>query len=174
MSGHPQALLKRHPLLTPTEFSKYWLHTHARLVIAWALASGCVYYAQIHNLRLSDAGKPPADLHIEDWDGAAEMVFASPTTSSNDDNAQVRAQKTTADDYFRKVIIPDETRFLVDEARKHIKWLEPGTVEGERIVIIEERKVATGVDGKPVVDVAEAMRAWEEWVVKDEESGVQE
>jgi hypothetical protein len=62
----------------------------------------------------------------------------------------------TIDDYYRAktgkayhlaVILPDERRFLLDEALKILQGVEPGTVMGDRIELI--------IDGKAVVDVGE-------------------
>lgn len=62
----------------------------------------------------------------------------------------------TIDDYYRSktgkayhldVIMPDERRFLLDEALKILRGVEPGAVDGDRVELI--------VDGKAVVDVSE-------------------
>jgi hypothetical protein len=60
----------------------------------------------------------------------------------------------TLDDYYRpkigkkyhlEVISPDEKRFLLDEALKHLQGVEPGAVDGDRVELI--------VDGRAVVSV---------------------
>lgn len=65
----------------------------------------------------------------------------------------------TIDDYYRlktgkpyhlDVILPDERRFLLDEALKILRSVEPGAVDGDRVELI--------VDGQAVVDVSE----WQE------------
>ena len=62
----------------------------------------------------------------------------------------------TLDDYYRskvgkkyrlEVISPDEKRFLLDEALKHLQGVEPGAVDGDRVEVI--------VNGKAVVSVGE-------------------
>jgi hypothetical protein len=62
----------------------------------------------------------------------------------------------TIDDYYRAktgkayhlaVILPDERRFLLDEALKSLQSVEPGAVVGDRVELI--------VHGKAVVDVGE-------------------
>jgi hypothetical protein len=62
----------------------------------------------------------------------------------------------TIDDYYRAktgkayhlaVILPDERRFLLDEALKSLQGVEPGAVDGDRVELI--------VDGRAVVDVGE-------------------
>jgi hypothetical protein len=62
----------------------------------------------------------------------------------------------TIDDYYRAktgkayhlaVILPDERRFLLDEALKSLQGVEPGAVVGDRVELI--------IDGKAVVDVGE-------------------
>ena len=69
--------------------------------------------------------------------------------------------------------MPDEKKFMIDEAWKQVKFVDAGTVEGERVVIVENGKVAVRKDGRPVVDTMEAMRVWDEWVVEDvEDDGV--
>jgi hypothetical protein len=39
--------------------------------------------------------------------------------------------------YYEEIILPDEGRFLVSEMLEHICRVPPGTVEGERRVVIE-------------------------------------
>jgi EthD domain len=155
-------LLKRHPSLTREQFSDYWLHTHAVTAIPWALANGCVYYVQIHNPRLTTAAAETAaaDLDIAEWDGAAELVLKPPPGFK---------ESAKAKDFFRRVVVPDEKKFLIDEARKHAKFVDAGTVEGERVVLVENGKIAVGKGGRPVVDITEAMKVWDEWVVEDDE-----
>jgi hypothetical protein len=65
------------------------------------------------------------------------------------------------------VVVPDEKKFLIDEARKHAKFVDAGTVKGERIVLVENSKIVAGDDGRPLVDITEAMKVWDEWVVED-------
>jgi hypothetical protein len=69
----------------------------------------------------------------------------------------------TIDDYFRakvgkkyylQVVMPDEKRFLLDEALKHLQGVEPGAVDGDRVALI--------VDGRAVVDVGEWWGVWKE------------
>lgn len=50
-------------------------------------------------------------------------------------------------------MLPDERRFLLDEALEHMLVLEPGSVGGERVEFV--------VDGKPVVEGFEWAR--EKW-----------
>jgi len=169
---HPNhlALLKRHPSLTPAQFSFYWLHTHAALVLPWALANGCVSYIQTHNLYLSPSlstspstsTSSPADLNIADWDGCAELIFEHPPGWE---------ESAKSKDFYRRVIWPDEKRFLVGEARSHAKFVDKGLVGGERVVIVENGMVAVGNDGRPVVDITEGMRVWDGGVVDGEEGG---
>lgn len=59
-------------------------------------------------------------------------------------------------DYYREVILVDEKRFLVSAALEHIFRVGPGTVEGERRVVIRE--------GKALVEVGEEVwRVWREY-----------
>ena len=148
-------LIKRHPSLTRKQFSAYWLK-HAATGLPWALANGCVSYVQIHNPRLtaSAASSPPTGLNIDDWDGAAELVLEP--RPGFEESAQSKT-------FFREVLVPDEKRFLIDEARKHVRFVEAGVVEGDRVVIVEDGKVVVGKDGQPVVDITEATRVWDEF-----------
>ena len=68
----------------------------------------------------------------------------------------------TIEDYYRpkvskkyhlEVIMPDEKRFLLDEALKHLQGIEPGAVDGDRVELI--------VDGKAVVGVGEWQRVFD-------------
>lgn len=53
-------------------------------------------------------------------------------------------------------MVPDERRFLVSEAMKHVKSVEEGTVLGERKPLIE--------NGKVLVDVAkDVWKVWNEY-----------
>jgi hypothetical protein len=53
------------------------------------------------------------------------------------------------------VILPDEKRFLLDEALKILQSVEPGAVTGDRIELI--------VDGKAVVDVGKWQKVFDEY-----------
>jgi hypothetical protein len=50
--------------------------------------------------------------------------------------------------------MPDEKRFLLDEALKHLQGVEPGAVDGDRVELI--------VDGKAVVSVGEWQGVFED------------
>jgi hypothetical protein len=56
-------------------------------------------------------------------------------------------------DYYTDVILRDERRFLISEALDHIYRVDPGTVKGERKLIIE--------DGKCLIEVREEV--WMVW-----------
>lgn len=53
------------------------------------------------------------------------------------------------------VILPDEKRFLLDEALKIFQSVEPGAVTGDRVELI--------VDGKAVVDFGEWQEVFDEY-----------
>lgn len=53
------------------------------------------------------------------------------------------------------MILPDEKRFLLDEALKILQSVEPGAVTGDRIELI--------VDGKAVVDVGKWQKVFDEY-----------
>ena len=70
----------------------------------------------------------------------------------------------TLDDYYRAktdkayhsaVILPDEKRFLLDDALKILQSVEPGAVTGDRVGLI--------VDGKAIVDVGEWQKVFDEY-----------
>jgi hypothetical protein len=64
-------------------------------------------------------------------------------------------------DYYREVILQDELRFLVSEAGTHYLRVEPGTIEGEKRVIIK--------NGKSEVEVPEeVMKVWREYEKREE------
>lgn len=80
-------------------------------------------------------------IDLEDWDAVAEMVF--PAVVTIEDYYRPKVGKK----YHMEVILPDEKRFLLDEALKHLRGVEPGAVSGDRVELI--------VDGKAVVGVGE-------------------
>ena len=68
------------------------------------------------------------------------------------------------EDYYREVILPDEKRFLVSAALEHIFQVGPGTMRGDRRVVIQE--------GKAVVEVGEEVwRVWREYERRGETEG---
>lgn len=63
------------------------------------------------------------------------------------------------DDYYKEIILSDERRFLVSEALEHILRVDPGTVTGEKKVIIE--------NGKCLVEVKEEIwKVWREYEIR--------
>jgi hypothetical protein len=76
------------------------------------------------------------------------MVF--PDVVTIDDYFRAKVGKT----YYLEVIMPDEKRFLLDEALKHLQGVEPGAVDGDRVELI--------VDGKAVVSVGEWQGVFED------------
>jgi len=83
-------------------------------------------------------------IELEDWDAVAEMVF--PPIVTIDDYYRAKIGKA----YHLAVILPDEKRFLLDQALKSLQSVEPGAVMGDRVELI--------VDGKAIVD----MGKWQE------------
>jgi hypothetical protein len=104
-----------------------------------------------HNPCLSTTAtaNPPEGLKIEDWDGAAEMIFGP-----RDFTPPAKSQ-----DYYEKVILVDERRFLMSEALKHLLRVDNGTIEGDVNVVIK--------DGKPLIEYDEYKKIWDEWVVEE-------
>lgn len=86
-------------------------------------------------------------INLDDWDAVAEMYF--PPVITIDDYYRPKVGKT----YHINVILPDERRFLFDEALKHLQGLPVGSVTGEVVELI--------VDGVPTVDVEESTRLYE-------------
>ncbi|KAI7211388.1 hypothetical protein KC333_g7709 [Hortaea werneckii] len=148
-----QVLLKRRPGTTVAEFRAYYQNHHAKLVLPWCKANGVTYYAQIHRplawMKLHSAapaaatsgGAPPpgtststSDINLADWDAAAEMVFP----------ADFQLEEMKEREYYKKIILPDERKFLLDEARAHMVVLAPGSVEGERVEFIKDGIVVVG------------------------------
>ncbi|KFX88100.1 hypothetical protein O988_09154 [Pseudogymnoascus sp. VKM F-3808] len=140
-----QALLKRNPSLTPAEFSHHWYHVHAPLVVPFFLHSGIQHYEQMHSPLSTD----DPNLDVSAWDGVAGL----PPQEVLDAPSQMPKWK---EDYYCDVILPDEKRFLVSAALEHIFRVGPGTVKGERKVVIKE--------GKAVIEVGEEVwRVWREY-----------
>ncbi|KAI7543838.1 hypothetical protein KC331_g7163 [Hortaea werneckii] len=155
-----QVLLKRRPGTSVAEFRAYYQNHHAKLVLPWCKANGVSYYAQIHGPltwtkphsaspeAATSGAAPPAirtstsNINLEDWDAAAEMVFPP--------DFQLEEMKER--EYYEKIILPDERKFLLDEARAHMIVLAAGSVEGERVEIIRDRIDVTGEEeGKEAV-----------------------
>ena len=68
------------------------------------------------------------------------------------------------DPYYLHIILPDERRFLLSNALEHICSLPVGSIVGERKVIIEDGKVAEGVDKEAL---ERNMAVWREWEAKN-------
>ncbi len=91
----------------------------------------------------------PSDLHIAEWDGAAEMTFErGPDFKST----------AKSDDYYQKVILPDERAFLISEALQNLRWVDPETMVGDKVVIIQ--------GGRAMIDCEEDMKIWNDWPAK--------
>lgn len=105
-------------------------------------------------------GNCPEDLDISSYDGAAELTFDPPA-----DGFQ---ESTKSKDFFLKVIVPDEKKFLVGPAREIARFVDARLIDGKKIVLVEAGKVKTSPDGKPAVPMDQAFKTWDEWVVKEE------
>ena len=88
-------------------------------------------------------------IELEDWDAVAEMVF--PPIVTLDDYYRAKTGKA----YHLAVILPDENRFLLNEALKILQSVEPGAVTGDRVELI--------VDGKAIVDVGEWEKVFDDY-----------
>jgi hypothetical protein len=87
---------------------------------------------------------------LESWDGAAETEVSEALLEALT-NAGTPPKWVM--EYYREVILVDERRFLVSNAGEHLKGVEPGTVRGEKRVVIE--------GGVSVVEVPEGV--WSVW-----------
>ncbi|KAI7699011.1 hypothetical protein KC353_g16671, partial [Hortaea werneckii] len=141
-----QVLLKRRPGTTVTAFRAYYQNHHAKLVLPWCKANGVTYYAHIHGPltwtkphstppeAATSGVAPPAtstsafNINLEDWDAAAEMVFPP----------DFQLEEMEEREYYEKIILPDERKFLLDEARAHMVVLAAGSVEGSRVEVIRD------------------------------------
>jgi hypothetical protein len=139
-----QGILKRNPALTSEEFSHHWYTKHAPLVVPFFLHSGIKHYEQIHSPLTTTSSTSTFDL--SSWDGAVGM----PPQEILDNPPSMPKWK---EDYYLEVILVDEKRFLVSGALEHIFRVPPGSVEGERKVVIE--------DGKVKIEVGEEI--WKVW-----------
>ena len=162
-----QGLLKRNPTMTQKEFSNHWLTKHAPLVVPFFLHSGITHYEQVCNASPPDSlrhltvvllqihgplSTSNPTLDVSAWDGAAAM----PAQELLDMPAPMPKWK---DDYYKEIILSDERRFLVSEALEHILRVDPGTVTGEKKVIIE--------NGKCLVEVKEEIwKVWREYEIR--------
>ncbi|KAH8784811.1 hypothetical protein F5882DRAFT_404200 [Hyaloscypha sp. PMI_1271] len=138
-----QALIKSKPGLTQQQFSELW-YAHAAIVAPMFSYSGVQYYAQIHGPLTTTSSLSTLDL--SPWAGAAEKP---PSDSSVEDLPWLN-------DYYREVVMVDEKRFLDRDAEVWFKRIEPGTVEGERKIIID--------GGKLLIEIPESvMRVWRDY-----------
>ncbi|KAI7272360.1 hypothetical protein KC343_g1620 [Hortaea werneckii] len=129
-----QALLKRRPGTSVAEFQAYYQSHHAKLVTPWCKANGVTYYAQIHGpLQWTTSTSNPT-ISLADWDAAAEMVFPP----------GFQLEQMAEREYYEEMILPDERRFLLDEARRHMVVVTAGSVEGRRVEVIKGGNVVLG------------------------------
>jgi hypothetical protein len=85
-------------------------------------------------------------LNITLWAGAAERVAGD--SSAPDPQWLI--------DYYKEVVMADEKKFLDRDAAEWFKRVEPGTVEGDKKVIIES--------GKRLIEIPETvMGVWREY-----------
>jgi hypothetical protein len=160
-----QALLKRRTGTSPQEFRDHYINRHAPIAIPWCLANGVTYYAQVRasksrtRFRSSSENRLHYQIHrplrwstpdlesrykalgieLDDWDAVAEMVF--PPVVTIDDYYRAKTGKA----YHLAVILPDERRFLLDEALKSLQGVEPGAVVGDRVKLIVDGRAAVNV-----------------------------
>ncbi|KAK3654669.1 hypothetical protein LTR56_003942 [Elasticomyces elasticus] len=139
----PQNLLKRHAGSSIEDFRKHYIERHSKAAIPWFLANGVTYYAQIHGPLswASEAAsqKYAGSIKLDEWDASSEVDLA------NVDEGQ---------DFYSKVILPDERKLFLTEARNHMEIVDAGSVVGDRVEFI--------VDGKALVEYEEWKKVWNE------------
>lgn len=133
-----QGLLKRNPSMTREEFSTHWFTKHAPLIVPFFLDLGVQHYEQIHGPLTTTS--PTFTTLVSTYDGAAGMP--SQSDLHNFPPPSLAKWKLA---YYREVILVDERRFLVSEAMQHIHRVPPMTVDGERKVVIHDRKCLINV-----------------------------
>ena len=47
-------------------------------------------------------------------------------------------------EYYEEMILPDERKFLLDEARRHMVVVAAGSVEGKRVEVIKDGEMVLG------------------------------
>ncbi|RMY83864.1 hypothetical protein D0861_07227 [Hortaea werneckii] len=129
-----QVLLKRCPGTSVPEFRAYYQDHHAKLVLPWCKANGVTYYAQIHGPLKWTTCNPDPNIKLDDWDAAAEMVFPP----------GFQLEEMAEREYYEKVVLPDEKKFLLDEARRHMVVVAAGSVEGSRVEVIKDGESVLG------------------------------
>jgi hypothetical protein len=100
--------------------------------------------------RSTTRDRLPRDLDISEWSGAAELLL-DPQLGSEESAAKAK-------DFFRRIVVPNKKTLIADKARKQAEFVEVGKVEGQRAVFVENGKIAVGKDGRPVMDITEAIK----------------
>jgi len=97
------ALLKRTPSLSKEEFSKYWVETHANLLLSVPIVQkNLLKYEQAHANDAIAQNLRQAGLPISEWDGMA--VFEAESYD--------KIMEVLRDPEYIKVVIPDGHNFL--------------------------------------------------------------
>lgn len=161
-SGYSQALLRRKPGLSVSEFQDGWIE-HARLGMPWAMECGMSHYVQIINLQVANPTNMPPDTKIEDFDACAELLIPGNAPGTE-------AEKAMRGEYFTRVIIPDEGRWFAGPNRDLAVWVPPGTVTGKRIEIILDGEFAPDKNGVPMIELEQSKKNYEAWK-KEYEAG---
>lgn len=156
--GYPQCLLRRKPELSVQEFHAGWIE-HARFGLPWGADCGMTHYVQIRNPTVANPAAMPAGIDIKDFDAVAELHIPSETPGTEADKAMRGA-------YFEQCIIPDECRYFAGPNRDLAVWIPPGTATGERIEVMVNGEWVKDADGKPVLDLEQSTRNYEDWKKK--------
>ncbi|KAL7929891.1 hypothetical protein V8C35DRAFT_284035, partial [Trichoderma chlorosporum] len=134
-----QVLLKRNAIFNDKDKDFYdsWEKEHGQRALPWALATGVTYYAQIHRINSNDP-----NVSADEWDGAIEYDI-DPNISTVANNPSREAASAA---YYKEQIVEDERRIFISDAASHSKNVPHGTVNGTKVVMIENGKATRPID----------------------------
>lgn len=113
--------VRRHPNVSPAEFTKYWLEKHGPLVRSYAKALRAKRYVQSHTLDgpLNDYARTPRGA-AEPYDGLTEVWWDSA-------DELIAALQTPEGAHANLALAEDEARF-VDLARSSVFFTQEHTI----------------------------------------------
>lgn len=111
---------------------------------------------KIHNIRWAspEAQQQYPDINLGEWDAVAESAWHSAPSEAG----SAQGKPAVVQKFYEEVLVPDERRFLFSEALQHVKVLEPGSVVGDKTVLVE--------GGEVVVEWGWAREVFERYVVE--------
>lgn len=115
--------IHRHPGLTRSEFSRYWLNEHAALVERFATVLGAKKYVQSHTFDsdISKSHNAVRGSEFDEYDGVTEIWWEN-VASMNPEGVSTIELRNAAETLLR-----DETRFI-DFKRSVIFLTEEHTI----------------------------------------------